>query len=92
MQDSIAAGLTNLTQVQANLDSMQAKQLNHLKEEAMMRDSINMARGMDEFVRMQKEKDKRLTQQLWIKGCMFTIMLAVTIAGAVRRRKQKLKG
>lgn len=92
MQDSIAAGMVKLKQIQADLDSMNARQLQRLKAEAMVHDSINMVRGMDEFVRMQKEKDKKLTQQLWIKGSMFSLMLCVTIVGAVRRRKQKAKG
>lgn len=92
MQGSIAAGMVKLKLVQANLDSMQARQLQRLRDEAMVRDSINMVRSMDEFVRMQKEKDQELTRQLWIKGSMFSLMLAVTIVGAVRRRKQKAKG
>jgi len=60
MQDSIAAGAAKLKLIQANLDSMQARQLDRLKEESMVRDSINMVRGMDEFVRVQKKKIKSL--------------------------------
>lgn len=92
LQDSIDAGMGKLKQIQAKLDSINARQLQRLQNEAMVRDSINMIKGMDEFVRMQKEKDKKLTQQLWVKGGMFSVMLCVTIISTLRRRKQKAKG
>jgi len=92
MQDSIAAGMVKLKQIQADLDSMNARQMQRLKDQATVQDSASMARGLDALVRIQKERDKKLTQQLWIKGSMFTVMLCVVIVGAVRRRKQKAKG
>ena len=92
MQDSIAAQVAKLRQINADMDSLQAHQLERLKAEAMARDSANMARNMDAWVRQQKENDEKMKRQLWIKGSLFAVMLAVTIVGFVRRRKAKVQG
>jgi len=81
-----------MRQISADMDSLQAHQLDRLKAEAMQRDSANMVRTMNEFMERKRQEDERMKKQLWFKGGMFTFILAVTIVGVVRRRKQKVKG
>lgn len=91
-KDTLDKQIANMKKMQAKFDSMQAVQLQQLQDKAHVSDSINMARGLDEFVRLKAEQDKKLTTQLWIKGSFFVCMLAVTIVGFVRRKRQKVKG
>lgn len=91
-KDTLDKEIANMKKMQADLDSMQAVQLQRLSDKAHESDSINMARGLDEFIRMKKERDAQLTKQLWIKGSFFVCMLAVTIVGLIRRKRQKVKG
>jgi len=91
-KDSLDKMVARTQQVKDNLDSLQAHQLEKLRSQQAADDSINLARNMDEYVRMQKEHDAQVKKQLWIKGSLFGVMLVVTVTGFVRRKRQKVKG
>lgn len=92
LKDTLDKQLAKLKKMSAELDSIQATQLQRLSEHAHNSDSTNMARGIDAFVRLKQGQDKKLTTQLWIKGSFFACMLAVTVVGFLRRKRQKVKG
>lgn len=74
------------------LDSSFTLHLQKLQEEARVRDSANMIRTMNEFMEKKREEDRRMKKALWFKGGLFLFMLAVTITGVVRRRRQRKQG
>jgi hypothetical protein len=84
--------LRNLDNINKHSDSMFDAQYDRLRAEQRVQDSINNAKTLDEFMARKREEDKKQVKMLWIRGGAFVLVLAATIFGVVKRRKQQKQG